>query len=88
MKNSYDITGVGIDQYMDVSVLWPWSHDDDAKAREHNKKLLRGEKIHVGTTSGDITGYQIGIHYMKRYAGNDLKPSTIFSKFTGIKVIE
>jgi hypothetical protein len=84
----FELTGVGIDQYMDVSVLWPWSNAEDAKAREHNKNLLLGhKKIHVGKTSGDINGYQIGTHYMKRYDGGDLKPSTIYSKFTGIKVI-
>jgi hypothetical protein len=82
----FAITGASIDEYMDVSVLWPWSDADDAKAREHNTKLLSGEKIHVGKTSGDINGHQIGIHYMKRHEGADLKPSIIYSKITGIKV--
>jgi hypothetical protein len=82
----FELTGAGIDQYMDISVLWPWSDDNDRKAREHNKNLLNGEKVHVGKTSKDIIGYQIGTHYMKRYEKGDLKPSTIYSKFTGIRV--
>ena len=83
----FELTGVGIHQYIDVSVLWPWSDGQDVKAREINKKLLKGEKLTVGKTSGDLTGYQIGTHYIKSYEGNDLQPSTLYSKFTGIKVI-
>ncbi len=76
----YKLAGVGIDQYMDVSVLWPWTSDDDNKGREYTKNLLAGGEAHIGNTDRNITGLQIGTQYMKRYEGSDLKPSTVYSK--------
>jgi len=83
----FALAGVGIDEYMDVSVLWPWSHDDDVKARRINQQLLAGtEKVNVGKTSGDMIGYQIGSQYIQKSGDANLKPSTVYSKFTGIRV--
>ncbi len=75
----FELARVGIDQYMDVSVLWPWTSSDDRKGQEYTKNLLAGGEVHIGNTDRNITGLQIGTQYMERYEGGDLKPSRVYS---------
>ncbi len=71
----FEITGCSVAEYMQVSVLWPFSGDSDWHSININRTLISDPKEKfqlVGSRKkrglkdyGKISGLQLGIHYMK-----------------------
>ncbi len=62
-KTFSKLAGVGIDQYLDASILWLSNSKDDKTGRRHTLNLVAGGEVHVGST-GNVSGNQIGTQYM------------------------
>ncbi len=59
------LSGAGIDEYLNISILWGDKSSDATAARRYTKSLKAGEKVKIGKTSGYLLGNQIGTQYMK-----------------------
>lgn len=92
-RTFFELSGCTIDQYMQVSVLWPFQDDDDWHAIEINQALISTPDKAIelkgthGSTGATLSGTQIGTHYMdskifpeleKRKVAETLKPSDVY----------
>ena len=82
------MTGVRIDQYLDVALLYPGTDRDDQRAQHINATLLGGGTVDVKDamyvhTEFKVNGYQIGSHHMEPAplplnAPNPVTPTNVY----------